>query len=245
VNYADDLKRFFHVMSYAQQSASAHGEKRRYPFVTISRQAGAGGHTLAKFLLETMNRETDEDLFHGWQIFDQQLYDLLAQDEQLKASLESLLSEEYRSQVQTFVAGIFGRQLDQNIVMTKMFEAIRSLATVGKVIIVGRGGSQATRKLDLGVHVRLIAPEPARVRHLSTLIGQNEEEAKQRMRKQDADRARLVKNHFQVDIGDPLLYDVTWNTGTTPYGVIAEAILSLVKQRMQGATAALSATPSF
>ena len=53
------------------------------------------------------------------------------------------------------------------------------------------------------------------------------------MRKQDHDRARLLKSYFQVDIDDPLQYDVVWNTGAVSFDVIAEPIIGLIKQRVQ------------
>jgi hypothetical protein len=41
------------------------------PFVTISRQAGAGGHSLAGAMLERFSAQADKELFGDWQVFDQ------------------------------------------------------------------------------------------------------------------------------------------------------------------------------
>jgi len=233
MNTADDLGRFLGGMSATGGTAIDPGSGvRRFPFVTISRQSGAGGHTLAETLIKVMDQEQDTALFKGWQLFDQRLCEKLADDPKLNMSMESLLSEEYRSQIEVFVQGLFGRLPDQNLVMKRMFEIIRSLATVGKVIIVGRGGSQVTHKLDLGVHVRLVAPNPIRVKRMATLLGQSEEQAKQTMRHQDHDRVRLIKSYFAANIDDPLLYDAVWNTGTVPVEAIAEAIVAIIKHRV-------------
>ncbi|MEE4378189.1 MAG: cytidylate kinase-like family protein [Candidatus Competibacteraceae bacterium] len=233
MNVGDELGRFLGGMSGTGDSALAHGsEVRRFPFVTISRQSGAGGHTLAETLIKVMDQEEDTALFKGWQLFDQKLCEKLADDYKLNMSMESLLSEEYRSQIEVFVQGLFSKLPDQNLTMRRMFEIIRSLATVGKVIIVGRGGSQVTHKLDLGVHVRLVAPEHIRVKRLAGLLGQSEEHAKQTMRKQDHDRVRLIKSFFAADIDDPLLYDAVWNTGTVSVEAIAEAVVSIIKHRV-------------
>ena len=232
--YEDDIRRFLTAMSEAEGSRVAHaGRERALPFVTISRQAGAGGHTLAETLVRTMEQEQDTRLFRGWQVFDQRLCEMLIQDSQLDVSMQSLLSEEYRSQIQEFVLGLFGRRSPQYLVMIKMFEAIRTLAAVGKVIIVGRGGSQVTRRLQLGVHVRLVAPESVRVQRMMKLLLQNEEAAWQTVRKQDSDRVRLLQSYFQVNIDDPFLYDAIYNTGVVSAEAIAETIVAIVKCRVQ------------
>ena len=234
MNPSTDITRFLDALSKADhvQTLPHGGPRGTSPFITISRQAGAGGHSLAEALLRLMERQDDKALFQGWQILDQQLCEILLQDSLLDVSMQSLLSEEYRSQVRDFVRGLLGQQ-DQHVAIRKMFEVIRSLAAVGKVIIVGRAGSHITKRLELGAHVRLVAPEPLRIRRMMRLLNQDEEESRKAVRKQDHDRARLLKSYFQVDIDDPLQYDVVWNTGAVSFDVIAESIIGLIEQRVQ------------
>jgi cytidylate kinase len=234
----NDVRRFLDAIIEAERYVSYQGSERRaLPFITISRQAGAGGHTLPETLLRVMGREQDAALFKGWQIWDKELCETLCQDPRLAASMQSLLTEEYRSQIEQFITSLLGTRTDQNLVYKEMFEMIRSLASVGKVIIVGRGGSQVTRGIGLGVHVRLVAPESIRVQRMKMRLGKSEEEALQIVHKQDRDRARLVRTYFHADIDDPLLYDVTWNTGTVTFEAIAEAIVCIIKERVKAALA--------
>lgn len=234
MNQPDDIKKFMDAMFKVERGKPVRrGSSRALPFVTISRAAGAGGHTLAETLAKVMEQEQDTGLFRGWQVLDRTLCEILLQDSGLDVSMRSLLAEEYRSQIQEFVLGLFGHGTDQYLVIKKMFETIRSLATVGKVIIVGRGGSQAARKLELGVHVRLVAPEPLRVQRMVQLLGRSEEETKRIIHKQDQDRARLLKSHFRADIDDPLLYDAVYNTGVVSFEAIAHAIIAIIKQRVK------------
>lgn len=231
-----EVRRFLDAMSEAEKYLLGKGIGRRpVPFVTISRESGAGGHTLAEALLRVMERESDSDLFKGWQICDQQICETLSQDPRLAVSMQSLLTEEYRSQVEQFVLSLLGTQTDQNLVYKEVFEMIRSFATVGKVIIVGRGGSQVTRGVGIGVHLRLVAPESVRLQRMKMRLGKGEEEVKRIVRKQDQDRMRLVKTFFHLDINDPLLYDATWNTATVSFESIAESIVVVIKQRVKAA----------
>ncbi len=235
MNPTTDITRFLDALSRAEEAETTHHGgvfRGRLPFVTLSRQAGAGGHSLAEVLLKLLQKQEDPQIFHGWQILDQQLCDILLQDQRLDVSMQSLLSEEYRSQMRDFVRSVLGQQ-DQHATIRRMFEVIRSLAAVGKVIIVGRGGTQVTKRLELGVHMRLVAPEHQRVRRMMKLLNQDEDAARRSMRKQDHDRVRLLKSYFQIDIDDPLQYDAIWNTGGVSFEVIAESIVALLRQRVQ------------
>ncbi len=234
MSHADDLKQFLDAVFKVERGKPVRrGTSRALPFVTISREAGAGGRTLAHTLVKMMESEGETGLFRGWQVLDRTLCEILLQDADLDVSMRSLLAEEYRSQIQEFVLGLFGQRSDQYLVMKKMFEAIRSFATVGKVIIVGRGGSQVARKLEMGVHIRLVAPEASRIQRMQQVLNQNPEETKRIVQKQDQDRARLLKSHFRADIADPLLYDVVCNTGTVSFEAIGESIISLIKHRVK------------
>ena len=46
---------------------------------------------------------------------------------------------------------------------------------------------------------------------------------------------RLLRKHFQLDIDDPRLYDVVWNTGQVPIPTIAESIALLVRRKVEAA----------
>jgi len=231
----EDITRFLNVMAETERTKPISGAKKAMlPFVTISRQAGAGGHTLAQTLVQWLEQEMEADWFHGWQVCDQSLCDIFLRDTQLQVSVQSLLTEEFRSQIHAFVTGLFGRKPDQYRVMQEMFETVRALAAVGKVILVGRGGCLVTRKLELGVHVRLVAPEADRVQSMMQMLHKHDEDEVRRIvRRQDADRARLLKAYFQADIDDALLYDMVWNTSTVDFETIARSIIALVKQRIR------------
>ena len=212
------------------------GDTAGLPFITLSRQAGAGGRSLAEVLLKAMAREADAELFHGWQIFDRQLCESVVQDPELQDSLRSLLDEYYHSQIGEFVLGLFGRQTPQDAAILRLSQVMRSLASVGKVIIVGRGGSQVAKGLPQGLHLRLIAPERVRVQRMMTLLGmtisgQDEAAARRRTRELDKERDRLLKTHFQVDVTDPLNYHAVWNTDEVALETIAAAVIAMIKQR--------------
>jgi cytidylate kinase len=216
-----------HRTAVSRTAVSHHG------FVTISRQAGAGGHSLAEALSVAFDAEGDRSMFGGWQVFDQKLCEITARDPRFAPALDSLLGEEYRSPARDFFHQVMRATIDQDVVMARVFEVVRSLAVVGKSIIVGRGGSEVTRELAGGVHLRIIAPLEQRTRRMMQLDDVDERTARATIRRLDADRARLVRAHFDADIDDPTLYDAVWNTGSASVAEIASATVTLLRHRLK------------
>jgi cytidylate kinase len=226
------VERYIRAQTAEMKAAAAkHREHRVHPFVTISRQAGAGGTTLADVLLARFAEHEDQELFRDWQVFDRKLCEIVAKDPNYRHSIETLLTEEYPTRAHDFFRQVIGSTIDHGILMDRVFQVVRSLAAIGKAIIIGRGGSEVTKDMPQGLHIRLAAPEPRRVEHLMQLENLSERKAKSEMRKRDEHRARLLKVHFNVDIDDPVNYDATWNTGTCGIDEIADAVVVLLEHR--------------
>lgn len=227
-----NIDRYLRAQFAAQEAPEIRTtEPAARPFVTISRQAGTGGHVLGEVMLDVFARLDDTDLFGGWQVYDKSLCEIVAKDARFSASLDSLLEEEYRSKTDDFFNQMIRSTVDQNMVMDRVFLVVRSIASMGKAIIVGRGGSHVTKGMAQGVSLRMVAPEDFRVARAIETLGLTERQARSGAKKRDADRARLMKVHFGVDIADPAGYDMTWNTGSVSYEEIAAAVAILIRSR--------------
>jgi cytidylate kinase len=237
---SDRIKSFLEALSY-QDRAPLRSEKiedkERYPFVTISRQTGAGGHTLAQSLLDHMNQSESAAIFKGWKVFDRELVDILAKDPKLHVSLSSLLSAEYHSWLEDFLSQLVFGASSQDAVLRKMFKIIHQLARVGKVILIGRGGSCVTRRLPSGFHIRLVASHEKRVQRMTDLLHTDGKKAARYIAEQDAARRALVRKSFGADIADPLLYDAVFNTDTLSMHDMSRLVIQMIRRR----AAALSA----
>lgn len=201
------------------------------PFVTISRQAGAGGHSVAEAMLAEFDRQPEHEIFGGWQIFDQKLCEIVASDPTYSGSLQALLAEDYKGPAADMVQSVLRSSLDQDFVMAKVFRTVRALAAIGKAIIVGRGGAQVTADMHAGVHFRIVAPEPQRIERVMEVYELDRRRARSHTRQLDTNRARLIKSNFGVDIDDPRQYDAVWNTGSASVEDIAAATVGLVRAR--------------
>jgi cytidylate kinase len=232
MNRVENIERYLRATLAAERrTVPASGHPEPVPFVTISRQAGIGGHDLAEAMLTEFSQQPETDLFHGWQIYDKTICEIVAKDPQFSRSLDSLLEEEYRSRTTDFFHQMLRATADQTLVTERVFLVVRAIASMGRSIIVGRGSSHATNDLPMGVHLRVVAPEDERVRRTMDLRGLSERDARAFVKARDADRARLLKVHFGVDIDDPLGYDLTCNAASATFDEVAAAVAGIVRTR--------------
>lgn len=202
-----------------------------YPFVTISRQAGAGAHTLAASLKARTEATGGGDLFRGWRIFDDEICALLIRDPELHVSLNELLTESYNGPVMDFFHEIVGKQTSHYTVAKRVFELVRTVTQFGKVIVVGRAGSCVTAGLPGGIHVRLVASKASREQRMAQRFQVTLREARAMSEKQDGDRARLVKDFFDHDINDPALFDHVWNSDEMAIDDMADRLVEDIRTR--------------
>ena len=221
------------IREYLKDRSSVKIEPTGKPFVTISRQAGAGGHTLARNIL----RKLDEYYPHsggseGWEVFDQKLCALIAQDEKLGYSFDALVTEEYRSEISQFVHEIIRQKASRYAAYKRVFEVVRLLATLGNCVIVGRAGMCVAADMPLGVHIRLVADPETRVKNMMQLLESNEAVARKAVRDQDRDRRRLVDDFFGQDISNPSLYDLVINMNRVESEEAAELVAHMLNQKL-------------
>ncbi|MDJ0791839.1 MAG: cytidylate kinase-like family protein [Acidimicrobiia bacterium] len=203
------------------------------PFLTISRQAGVGGHGLADRIVQEFDAQADDDLFGGWRVYDKTLCQMVADDPRYASSLDSLLDEEYRSKTDDFFHQMVRSTVDQKLVMDKVFLAVRTVAGMGHAVIVGRAGSHVTRDMPQGRSIRIVAPEEMRIEQVMDAERVSAREARSRVRKRDSGRARLLKAHFGADIDDPTGYDVVFNMAHVTPDEIARCAVDLVVSQVR------------
>jgi len=219
------------VRQYLRERRGEELVAESFPFVTISRQAGAGGHALAREILRRLEKRHPGEFSEEWEVFDHKLCLLIAEDEKLGISFDRLLSEEYHSEVEEVVSDLLAQRSQRYAVYKRIFEIVRILATLGKCVIVGRGGMCVTGDMPLGVHIRLVAGEEVRVKRMMKLLEVGEAEAHRALREQDKSRHRMVKDFFGRDIDDPLLYDAVFNTERLAISEVADLAVELIEQK--------------
>lgn len=202
------------------------------PFVTLSRQAGAGAETVAHLLAEKLNAGLPKD-DQPWTVFDKNLIAQVLEDADLPQEIAKLVHEDKDTTVQSIVGELLGLHPSMWTIFHHTSDTILKLARLGRCIIVGRGGNLITAKLPGGVHLRLVAPEEVRLAHLINDLKMDGPAAEKYLHEEDAGRRRYVKTNFERDIDDPLTYDAVLNTGRLGFAATADLAAAMVAARAQ------------
>jgi cytidylate kinase len=202
------------------------------PFVTISRQASAGGHLLSHVIMTDMLKQNDPTgLFKGWQIFDRQQCETLAQNVEMHNAVKQLLHEKYHSEFKDYVESLFTGYSEKYTTHKMTCKVVHMLAAVGKVIIVCANACCITRGLKAGVHVRLVAPEAKRTAWMMKRFNMNKEDAQKAVLEQDTSQRKMISKVFDKNVDDPLLYDAVWNTSRVEMHEISRSIIDIIRDR--------------
>jgi cytidylate kinase len=191
------------------------------PFLTISRQAGAGGRSVAGKVVEILNADPQNV---PWTMFDKELVEVVREQHNLPEDVARYMTESSVNEVSDYVGEMLGLHPSSFELVRKTNETIITLARMGHSVIVGRGGNLLTRAMEGGFHVRLVAPEEWRLAHMRELHDMGEKEALERLKETDAGRRKYVRDHFDADLENALAYDCTINTGTMSFDAAAALI---------------------
>lgn len=187
--------------------------------IVISHQMGAGGPEIGLALAERL----------GYRYVDQELL----QD----ASRRYGLSEDKLSHFTEAKPSFFERFDAETRHFITVLQSIQFEFAEADNVILMRGGSQwLLRGVPHVLRVRLVAPFEHRVRQwikrVSSLTGEapNPRAATEFVRRDDLEKAGRMRYLYEVDIADPMLYELMINTERLAYDAVVAMIEALVRR---------------
>lgn len=185
--------------------------------ITISRQFGSHGDTVAQLLCDRL----------GYRYFDKNLMLGLAAQSGLAPEMVEDLPDEKR-RAKTLVERLFGTyaapygdpdtwaaavaaERQEQLTVERIKYLIRAAYDEGNVVIIGRGGQAVLGGLPHALHVRLTAPKEERVRRHAERAGLTIEAAAEIVTKRDMASHDFVQRYFGIDRRDPAHYDLVIN----------------------------------
>ncbi len=208
-------------------------KRELYPCITISRQTGAGAKPVCEKLIQLMDSYSEPEGVK-WAFFDKNLIEKVLDDNKLPEQISEFMREEKYKHVTSAVYELLGLKPSEWTLIHKTTDTILQLARMGNVVIVGRGASVITSKLKNAFHIRLVASIEKRVEHMMELLGLNEKDALNHIKREDENRKKYIKSYFHADIDDPLLYHLVLNTDLLTHegtaNLIAEAVVQKFSQ---------------
>ena len=189
-------------------------------YLSISREAGAGGSEIAQLVGQKL----------GWDVLDKNLLDRVAERYRLsRTALEQV--DETRS---SWVFDVLGTWLDRNTITHDKYVAhlgriVLAAVRRGNVVLVGRG-AQFLLPPEKGLAVRIIASEKYRAAQVAERDGLSRAEAACKIQEIDQGRREFALRYFQKDIDDPHLYDLVINVERLGPAAAVEQITAAVSQ---------------
>jgi len=187
-----------------------HGDTLPRPTITISRMTGAGGRTVANELAEYLQANVPGHA--PWTVFDRKLVEQVLRDHNLSEYVAKYMPEKHRSMLTDIFEELLGLHPSEWTLIHQTAETILHLAQLGNVILVGRGASVVTSQLDNVFHVRLVGSLEKRSEQVQQIHGFDHDAAIEFINREDKGRKRYLKEHYEADIDNPLLYHLIINT---------------------------------
>jgi cytidylate kinase-like protein len=214
-----------HVHTIGGRDASAESSP---PFITISREAGAGGHNLMHRLIDRLNEVDPPGPGQTrWAGFDKELVEKVAQDYKMHKTLVDLLGEQCHSWLYDVFAGL-SSQTTESEVYRRVAETIRGLAQGGRAVIVGRGGAMITQNMPRGIHIQVVAPFEYRVEQMARSMNGDTRLAANEIHRIDQNRASFYKRYWPNTPLSPSLFTASFNYAAISEQTMVDAILPLV-----------------
>ena len=189
--------------------------------IALSREAGARGGSIGRRV----------GLKLGWQVFDQELLEYMAQDGVVRQGVLDNLNPAAAAWAEERLRLLLREQnLSQHPAMVNLARVVLGLGAQGEAVLIGRGAGFILPRATT-LHVRLVAPRDERIAYMSQWLRMPEEEAAEMVRVRDERRVEFLQTHFHRQGGDVQSYDLLLNTSLLGEDVCAELIAFAARAR--------------
>jgi cytidylate kinase len=191
--------------------------------IAISREVGARGTSVAQTVGERL----------GWPVYDHELLELIAREQNLRVSLLESVDERRTSWIEEAMEGFAEiPAVSTSAYVRYLTETMLSLAAHGECVIVGRGAAQVLPPAST-LRVRLVAPREQRIEWMMRERHLPHDEAARRVVEVEHERMCFIRDHYLKDPTDQHGYDLVINSGRFSVaecaGLIVDALQRLVR----------------
>jgi cytidylate kinase len=190
--------------------------------ISVSREAGSGGITVAREVGRRLN----------WPVYDQELLENLAKDLKVDVAFVEDYDERRGSWlVDCIKAFSSAASVSEVAYFHRLVRLLQALGGRGECLIVGRGSSFILPP-ETTLRVRIVASREDRIAFIARERHLDRTDAARFVDTRDRDRHKFIKDHFHKDPGDPLTYDLMLNRSRFSVEETAELVIEAL-QRMQ------------
>ena len=197
------IERQVSLWNTEKAAASERGAKARQlsAVITVSRELGSGGASVARSVAERL----------GCSLVGYSIVDTVSKNLGLPKDVLTYMDEKLKSQFLSWFDSSFCGEVDQSDYHRYMLATIRSLAELGGVVLLGRGGAfvETDRRK---INVRVIAPKEVRIERIMERDRCDRKRAVDAIDKSDKTRTKFIRSVFDRDWRNPIHYDIVINS---------------------------------
>jgi cytidylate kinase len=190
------------------------GDFKMCPVITISRESGTGGTTIARKLSEAL----------GMDFISSQIVQKVAQSAQMSEKVVDSLDEKDVILREDWLKRLFASQhLWPDRFLRHLTKVINMVGLHGNAVILGRGANFILPPEET-FRIRLIAPLEARIARVMAERASSRKAAEKYVFRTDFNRKAFVQKYFGADITDPAHFDIIIDTNRLGIGGTVETI---------------------
>lgn len=222
------LIRYFN-QRYGEKDVTENQPKGKGPVITISRMAGCPAGLIAEGLHRRLRDAKIGPQPGNWRIISKEILSESARELGLSENkIRYVFEAGARSTMDEIIEALSSRYYKSDLKIRKtIVEVIRTIASQGSVIIIGRGGVAITRNIPSSLHIRLEAPAEWRMEKLMKKNGWDKETATRTMNDWDERRSKLLEEFAGVT-NTEAYFDATFNCSRLEREKIVESIIKLL-----------------
>jgi len=198
--------------------------------ITISRQFGAGGKTLAKMVADRL----------GYEFADSEIIAKVAEMANVSTHWVETVENEAGGRLSRFVSRMVSKPLvdrilkdergyiDEEIYLDYLVLIIAQMADEGNVVILGRGSQYILDDHPDAYHVLLIDRFENRVEFMQSNYGLSRSQAVSTVTSEDKRRRNLYQKFGKNDFDDPFLYHLVLNMSRIDLAHACRLVLDLL-----------------
>lgn len=202
--------------------------------ITISREFGAGGSTVARLVAARL----------GWALVDNELVDrvaaraglspqqVAAQEERIPGIFERIVLALAASsqEILTPDSAQSLKPIEEPLIVKITEKVVAEVAAEGKVVLVGRAATAVLAGEHHAIHARLIAPKEYRIGVVAARLRIDRAAAEREIDQTDANRARYHQEYYGRHWSDPIHYHLVLNTAALGNEGAAGLIVARARQ---------------
>ncbi len=190
------------------------------PFIALSRAIGSGGSQVATQLGEQL----------AWPVFDRELLQNMAGDDQMRKHLYELMDERDVSWLEDTVRWLVQGELRRDDYFYRLSETVLALARKGPAVFLGRA-SDLILPRDRGLRVQITALPATRAQALKDRMNTSETMARTEVERIDRERVEFRRKHFGANANEPANFDLSISLDYFDTAQAVELILAAMRLR--------------